>query len=63
MKLDRAGNLSETKYQIDREAQHASLFTTGNGYIGVRGSFEEFASVRIQGAYIRGYIGAIVEVM
>lgn len=63
MKLDRAGNLSETKYQIDREAQHASLFTTGNGYIGVRGSFEEFASVRIQGAYIRGYIGEIVEVM
>lgn len=63
MKLDCLKRLTEDRYQIEKEAPHASLFTTGNGYMGVRGSFEEFASVRIQGAYVRGYIGEIIEVM
>ena len=53
----------EEKYDIADEAKNASLFTTGNGYIGVRGSFEEYGSIRIQGAYIRGVIDEIIEVM
>lgn len=53
----------ETEYKIDEESLNASLFTTGNGYMGVRGSFEEYGSIRIQGAYIRGVIDEIIEVM
>lgn len=53
----------EQEYRIEEEALNASLFTTGNGYIGVRGSFEEYGSIRIQGAYIRGVIDEIIEVM
>ena len=53
----------EEAYKIEEEALNASLFTTGNGYIGVRGSFEEYGSIRIQGAYIRGVIDEIIEIM
>ncbi len=53
----------EQSYKIEEEALNASLFTTGNGYIGVRGSYEEYGSIRIQGAYIRGVIDEIIEVM
>ena len=53
----------EDSYEIAEEAKNAALFTTGNGYIGVRGSFEEYGSIRIQGAYIRGIIDEIIEVM
>lgn len=53
---------SETGYEIADEPLLASLFTTGNGYMGVRGSFEEFGSLRIQGAFVRGYIDEIIEV-
>ncbi len=53
----------EESYKIEEEALNAALFTTGNGYIGVRGSFEEYGSIRIQGAYIRGVIDEIIEVM
>lgn len=53
----------ENEYKIDEEALNAALFTTGNGYVGVRGSFEEYGSIRIQGAYIRGVIDEIIEVM
>ncbi len=53
----------ESEYRIEEEAANASLFTTGNGYIGVRGSFEEYGSIRIQGAYIRGVFDEIIEVM
>lgn len=53
----------EDRYEMADEALNASLFTTGNGYIGVRGSFEEYGSIRIQGAYIRGVIDEIIEVM
>lgn len=31
--------------------------------MGVRGSFEEFGSIRVQGIYVRGYIGTIIEIM
>ena len=54
---------TEQAYDMAEEALNASLFTTGNGYIGVRGSFEEYGSLRIQGAYIRGVIDEIIEVM
>jgi trehalose/maltose hydrolase-like predicted phosphorylase len=53
----------EEEYRIEDEPLNSSLFTTGNGYIGVRGSFEEYGSLRIQGAYIRGVIDEIIEVM
>lgn len=53
----------EDNYIIEEESLNASLFTTGNGYMGVRGSFEEYGSLRIQGAYIRGVIDEIIEVM
>lgn len=52
----------EDQFIMTEEAQNAALFTTGNGYIGVRGSFEEYGSLRIQGAYIRGIMDEVVEV-
>lgn len=52
----------EDSFIMTDEAQNAALFTTGNGYIGVRGSFEEYGSLRIQGAYIRGIMDEVVEV-
>lgn len=58
-----SNKLIEEEYKIEEEALNATLFTTGNGYIGVRGSFEEYGSIRIQGAYIRGVIDEIIEVM
>lgn len=54
--------LVEDCYQIKEEAQHATLFTTGNGYFGVRGSFEEFGPVNVQGSYVRGLIDEIIEI-
>ncbi|MBQ7165129.1 MAG: hypothetical protein IJR61_07350, partial [Clostridia bacterium] len=53
---------SENGYDIADEPLLAALFTTGNGYMGVRGSFEEFGSLRVQGAFVRGYIDEITEV-
>ena len=57
------GKLTEDSYEIGQEPSRAALFCTGNGYMGVRGSFEEFGSLRIQGAYVRGYIDEIIEVI
>ena len=56
------GNFFEWQYDVDKEQLLATLFTTGNGYMGVRGSFEEFGSLRVQGAFVRGYIDEIIEV-
>ena len=58
-----ADRMSETKYEMSAEPLNSALFTTGNGYMGIRGSFEEFGSLRIQGAYIRGLIDEIVEIV
>lgn len=55
--------LTEQEYDLSTEPKHASLFTTGNGYMGIRGSLEEFGSTRIQGAFIRGFIDEIIEVI
>ncbi len=61
--FDNALNMVEANYCLAEEAKNASLLTTGNGYMGVRGSLEEFGSTRIQGAFIRGYIDEIVEIV
>lgn len=60
--LDKNKNFSEIVYDIADEPVLATLFTTGNGYMGVRGSFEEFGSQRVQGAFVRGFIDEIIEV-
>ena len=60
--LNQKGIPCEQGYEISDEPILATLFTTGNGYMGVRGSFEEYASQRVQGAFVRGYIDEIVEV-
>lgn len=57
------GKLTETEYDVGNEGKNASVFTTGNGYMGVRGSFEEFGSLRVQGIYSRGFVGEITEVV
>lgn len=54
-------SLTESKYNLSTEAIVASLMTTGNGYIGVRASLEEYGSLQIQGTYIRGLCDKIVE--
>lgn len=51
----------ENEYNLETEPNVAALLTTGNGYIGVRGSFEEYGSLRVQGCYIRGLIDQIYE--
>lgn len=58
-----ANRMLEERYDMAEEPLNAALFTTGNGYLGVRGSFEEFGSLRIQGAYIRGLIDQITEII
>lgn len=60
--LDKNKNFTEFSYDMADEPILATLFTTGNGYMGVRGSFEEFGSLRVQGAFVRGFIDEIIEV-
>lgn len=59
---DEYNSLIEDSYEIKKEAHHAALFTTGNGYFGIRGSFEEFGSINVQGAFVRGLIDEIIEI-
>lgn len=61
--FDKNLNLTETQYCLAEEGKNASILTTGNGYMGVRGSLEEFGSTKVQGAFIRGYIDEIVEIV
>ena len=60
--LNEEKNLCEFSYDMADEPLLATLFTTGNGYMGVRGSFEEFGSQRIQGVFVRGFIDEIIEI-
>ena len=60
--LNKKGFICESEYDVSDEPLLAALLTTGNGYMGVRGSFEEYASLRVQGAFVRGYIDEITEV-
>jgi trehalose/maltose hydrolase-like predicted phosphorylase len=57
----RGNGIEETAYEVADEAKNASLFGIGNGYFGIRGSFEEFGDVGVQGCYVRGVFGSVVE--
>jgi trehalose/maltose hydrolase-like predicted phosphorylase len=61
--LNKRKNFCEFEYEMENEPVLATLFTTGNGYMGIRGSFEEFGSLRIQGAFVRGFIDEITEII
>ena len=54
--------LCEDEYDLSTEANHSALLTTGNGYMGVRASLEEYGSLGVQGCYIRGVLDEVVEV-
>ncbi len=54
--------LMEKEYSLPHEANVAALLTTGNGYMGVRASLEEYGSLGIQGFYVRGVMDEVVEV-
>lgn len=62
MLISKRTRLIENRYEIQNEAKHASIFGIGNGYFGIRGSFEEFGDVFVQGTYIRGVFDQIVEI-
>jgi len=51
----------ETSYSVKDEAKNATLFGIGNGYFGIRGSFEEFGDVGVQGTYVRGLFTSLIE--
>lgn len=55
-------NIKEIGYNIQDEAKLSTIFGIGNGYFGIRGSFEEFGDVFIQGCYIRGVFDQIIEI-
>ena len=55
--------LHETEYILSDMPKNGSLFTTGNGYMGVRGSLEEFGETKVQGAFVRGIFDQIVEIV
>ncbi|MCD8019009.1 MAG: hypothetical protein LUF92_05310 [Clostridiales bacterium] len=54
--------LMEQEYSLLHEANVATLLTTGNGYMGVRASLEEYGSLGIQGMLVRGVMDDVVEV-
>ncbi len=53
-----AYTLSEQGYLMEAETDMASLMAQSNGYMGVRASLEEYGTVSVQGAFIRGIIDA-----
>lgn len=55
-------NIKEVGYDIKDEAKLSAIFGIGNGYFGIRGSFEEFGDVFVQGCYIRGAFDEIIEI-
>lgn len=55
--------LTEDEYILSEMPKAATLFTTGNGYMGVRGSLEEFGETKIQGCFVRGLFDEIVEIV
>lgn len=60
--INELGHFCEDTYDMNKQPLSSTLFTTGNGYMGVRGSFEEFGELKIQGAFVRGFIDEIIEV-
>lgn len=51
--------IRETEFLMKKEALYASLFATSNGYLGIRGSLEENATLSVQGGFVRGIIDEI----
>lgn len=54
--------IGEEEYSLLHEANVATLLTTGNGYMGVKASLEEYTSLGIQGFWIRGVMDEVVEI-
>lgn len=54
--------LQENEYCMEKEKHNATLFATGNGYMGCRGSFEEYSTLGVQGLYVRGILDEIIEI-
>lgn len=52
----------QDEYVISDEMKDSAIFGIGNGYFGIRGSFEEFGDVFVQGTYVRGVFDSIVEI-
>ena len=52
-------SITENEYKMSEETLCGTLFTTSNGYLGVRGSLEENATLSVQGAFVRGLIDEI----
>lgn len=51
-----AYTLSEQQYLMEAETDLATLMSLSNGYMGVRGSLEEYGTANVQGAFLRGII-------
>lgn len=62
LKKNTLGFIGEDSYSLANDPQNSTLFGTGNGYYGVRGSLEEFGAVFIQGTYLRGVFDEIIEI-
>lgn len=62
MEFQNRNILMEREYSLLNERHVASLLTTGNGYMGVRGSLEEYNSLGVQGMLVRGVMDEVVEV-
>lgn len=56
--FDDSYTLSEHQYLMEAETDMATLMSLSNGYMGVRASLEEYGTVSVQGAFIRGIIDA-----
>lgn len=54
--------LIQNDYDLTADRRYATLFTTGNGYMGVRGSYEEDCELGTQGMYVRGFIDKTIEI-
>lgn len=57
--LSENSKLIENQYDMSKETQYGAFFTTGNGYMGIRGSLEENSTSSVQGGFIRGLIDEI----
>ncbi len=51
--------LTENSFDMSAEKKYGTLFTTSNGYMGIRGSLEENGTIGVQGGFVRGLIDEI----
>ncbi|MFC7490623.1 MULTISPECIES: glycoside hydrolase family 65 protein [unclassified Knoellia] len=47
--------LTETRFEADDLGVTESLFAVGNGYLGLRGNYEESRDAHVNGSYINGF--------